>query len=445
MSEQAAALLSEFDQRLRLIDEAKFVATPSITEILGKTADAKEIQSRDPLQSAEGQVLDLPPSASLESVATALRNLLAVAYDEILRAASSPTTEEFDRILATLRKVSAAITSRKLDAESSAFYSGQLNGIAEFCEVCRRQKVPFRTAEVLVRRREAQAVLELLHSAGSLTLTAIAKSLHKASQNLQATLKDMTASGLIRRDQIGQAALYSSTSLGRLALGWSQKQTLATPRAQSTTQRAAKMGSSKSRVSGGQTGTQEEGLVRLAQSGDRAAFETLVRHYDQPVLRLAIHLTGSAEDARDIYQEAFLRAYRNLDKFRFESSFYTWIYRIVTNLCLDHLRRKQVRSSVAVEPEHTDEDTKYVEIDEAANSRSNTDPERDLMQRELGVRIARALAKLTPRERAVFEMKHYHGLKLRSIGESLHTSEETAKSTLFRATEKIRAALAEMT
>jgi RNA polymerase sigma-70 factor, ECF subfamily len=440
MSEQAAALLSEFDQRLRLIDEAKFVATPSITEILGKTADAKEIQSRDALQSAEGQVLDLPPSASLESVATALRNLLAVAYDEILGAASSPTTEEFDRILATLRKVSAAITSRKLDAESSAFYSGQLNGIAEFCEVCRRQKVPFRTAEVLVRRREAQAVLELLHSAGSLTLTAIAKSLHKASQNLQATVKDMTASGLIRRDQIGQAALYSSTSLGRLALGWSQKQILATPRAQSTTQRAAKTGSSKSRESGTQSGTQDEGLIRLAQSGDRAAFETLVRHYDQAVLRLAMHLTGSEEDARDIYQEAFLRVYRNLNRFTFECSFYTWVYRIVTNLTLDHLRRRQARASV-----ESEEDAKYVESDEATDGRSssNTDPERDLMQRELGVRIARALTRLTPREREVFELRHYQGLKLHSISESLNTSEETAKNTLFRATAKLRAALAD--
>ena len=84
-------------------------------------------------------------------------------------------------------------------------------------------------------------------------------------------------------------------------------------------------------------------LIREAQQGNRAAFEVLVRHYDQSVLRLALHLTGSESDAQDVYQEAFLKAYKNLGSFRFECSFYTWIYRIVTNLCLDHLRKRNVR------------------------------------------------------------------------------------------------------
>ena len=166
-------------------------------------------------------------------------------------------------------------------------------------------------------------------------------------------------------------------------------------------------------------------LIREAQRGNRAAFEELVRQYDQAVLRLALHLTGSEHDAKDIYQEAFLKAYRNLAGFRFECSFYTWIYRIVTNLCLDHLRRKQVRKE---EP--------------AVASDAEGRPERNLMRRELAARIALALQQLTPRERIVFEMKHYEGLRLRTIGEALNTSEETAKNTLFRATQKLRAALA---
>ena len=82
-------------------------------------------------------------------------------------------------------------------------------------------------------------------------------------------------------------------------------------------------------------------IHRAAQRGDRAAFESLVRQYDQAVLRLAMHLTGSEPDARDVYQEACLKAYRHIGNFRFECSFYTWIYRIVTNLCLDHLRKRQ--------------------------------------------------------------------------------------------------------
>src|SRR5690348_11753028 len=72
-------------------------------------------------------------------------------------------------------------------------------------------------------------------------------------------------------------------------------------------------------------------LIRQAQQGNRTAFEELVRHYDQAVLRLALHLTGSEADAQDIFQDAFLKAYKNVGNFRFECSFYTWIYRIVTN------------------------------------------------------------------------------------------------------------------
>ena len=184
-------------------------------------------------------------------------------------------------------------------------------------------------------------------------------------------------------------------------------------------------------------------LVREAQRGNRAAFEELVRQYDQQVLRLAMHLTGSEHEAQDIYQDAFLKAYKNVGNFRFECSFYTWIYRIVTNLCMDHLRRKQVRKEDA--PVATDEDgTQYDLLEQVPDARAGANPERDLMRRELGKRIGSALDKLTPRERMVFELKHYHGLKLRTVGEVLNTTEETAKNTLFRATQKLRGALADM-
>src|SRR5215467_3832979 len=184
-------------------------------------------------------------------------------------------------------------------------------------------------------------------------------------------------------------------------------------------------------------------LIREAQRGNRAAFEVLVRHYDQSVLRLAFHLTGSESDAQDIYQEAFLKAYKNLGSFRFECSFYTWIYRIVTNLCLDHLRKKSVRKEDAPVAKDA-EGGEYDLLDQVADGRAGANPERDLMRRQLGARIAGALEKLTPRERMVFELKHYHGLKLRTVGEILHTTEETAKNTLFRATQKLRGALADM-
>lgn len=85
---------------------------------------------------------------------------------------------------------------------------------------------------------------------------------------------------------------------------------------------------------------EEHALVRKAQEGDRLAFEELVRRYDREVLRLALNLVHRPEDARDIYQESFLKVYRNLHRFRFECSFYTWLYRITTNVALDFLRRR---------------------------------------------------------------------------------------------------------
>jgi len=181
-------------------------------------------------------------------------------------------------------------------------------------------------------------------------------------------------------------------------------------------------------------------LIRAAQQGDHDAFEQLVRLYDRSVLRLALNLLRSEEDARDAYQEAFLKAYRNLGGFRFECSFHTWLYRIVTNICLDHLRRRSVRREepAVVETEQGPRDL----FDAVEDSRTEADPERDLMRRELARRIEEALSKLGPRERLVFELKHYQGLRLRVIGEMLETTEETAKNCLYRATQKLRAALA---
>ena len=88
---------------------------------------------------------------------------------------------------------------------------------------------------------------------------------------------------------------------------------------------------------------EDDELIRAAQAGDRSSFDALVRRYDRSVLRLALHMLGHEQDAQDVHQEAFIKAYRHLANFRFECSFYTWLYRIVTNLCLDQLRRRKSR------------------------------------------------------------------------------------------------------
>jgi RNA polymerase sigma-70 factor (ECF subfamily) len=183
-------------------------------------------------------------------------------------------------------------------------------------------------------------------------------------------------------------------------------------------------------------------LIREAQAGGRAAFEELVRRYDRNVLRLAQGILRSSEDARDAYQESFLRAYRNIGRFRFECSFYTWLYRIVTNVCLDQMRRRMARPEDQA-PQAPTEDSKEVDFfDRQPELRTQANPEKNLLGSEIGQHIGAALEQLSPRERMVFEMKHYQGLRLRAIGEILGTTEETAKNSLFRATRKLRASLA---
>ncbi len=170
----------------------------------------------------------------------------------------------------------------------------------------------------------------------------------------------------------------------------------------------------------------EAALIRAAQAGDHDAFERLVRNYDQSVLKLAMNLLRSPEDAYDIYQEAFLRVYKNINSFRFDCSFHTWLYRIVTNLCLDQLRKRKVHkteSSIIDTPEGTVD-----RLESTPESRPHSDPQRSLLSAEIKTKIEATLAGMSARERVVFEMRHYQGMRLRAIGDVLGTSEEAAKT-----------------
>ena len=195
-------------------------------------------------------------------------------------------------------------------------------------------------------------------------------------------------------------------------------------------------------TAGAQVNSEVDSLVRAAQRGDQDAFERLVRAYDQSVLRLATNLLRSPEDARDVYQEAFLRVYRNLHAFRFDCSFHTWLYRIVTNICLDQLRKRKVRKEESAVVETSEGALDRTEVFEELSAAAN--PERVTWNRQLGQRIDEAIEELTPRERMVFELRHYQGLRLRNIGEILGTSEEAAKNCFFRATQKMRTELGDL-
>ena len=198
----------------------------------------------------------------------------------------------------------------------------------------------------------------------------------------------------------------------------------------------------RGRMAGQDSRIDDTMLIREAQRGNRAAFEELVRHYDQAVLRLALHLTGSEHDAQDISRTPSSRPTRTWEAsassapstpgFTASSPISAW------TTCA----RRQVRKEDA--PVATDASgEEYDLLDQVPDGRAGANPERDLMRRAAGRAHHRRARKLTPRERMVFELKHYHGLKLRTVGEILHTTEETAKNTLFRATQKLRGALAD--
>jgi RNA polymerase sigma-70 factor (ECF subfamily) len=188
----------------------------------------------------------------------------------------------------------------------------------------------------------------------------------------------------------------------------------------------------------------DQHLIARAQAGDRAAFEALVHRYDRDVLRLILNVLRSPEDAPDVYQEAFLKIYRNLHRFRVESSFFTWAYRIVTNTCLDHLRRRRSRPEDQAPEVNAGlrEDGMVSDFFERQKEQGLLgNPEQQMLGQEIGKQIEAAMEVLSPRERLIFEMKHHQGLKLRAIGDALGTTEETVKNSLFRATRKLRAQL----
>src|SRR6202795_3362949 len=168
-----------------------------------------------------------------------------------------------------------------------------------------------------------------------------------------------------------------------------------------------------------QAPSEERALIERAQGGDREAFEELVHCYDRDVLRIALNILRKPDDARDVYQEAFLKIYKNLPRFRFECSFYTWTYRIVTNVCLDHLRRRSSRPEDQAPELASNQNGETMPgdfFDRQQDQRAQSDPERRMRGIEIGRRISSALALLTPRERMVFEMKNHKGLNFCSIG-----------------------------
>jgi RNA polymerase sigma-70 factor (ECF subfamily) len=180
-------------------------------------------------------------------------------------------------------------------------------------------------------------------------------------------------------------------------------------------------------------------LVERAQRGEREAFELLVERYKHKAYRIAFHFTREREEAEDISQEAFLRAYTHLNSFDGRSSFYTWFYRIVVNLCLDHKRKKRFSRP----PLDQDERNAAPGVAPRGLPDSAPSPEQYVAAGELSRRAGAALDKLPPKQRTVFILRNHQGLSIREISEIVQSSEGTVKVHLHRAVAALRKILLE--
>ena len=177
-------------------------------------------------------------------------------------------------------------------------------------------------------------------------------------------------------------------------------------------------------------------LIRRVQAGETEAFEELVRAHEKTVYNLALRMTGNPQDAEDMAQEAFLKAYRSLPDFRGESKFSVWLYRIVSNVCLDLLRRQQRRPTVSLTVEDEEGDEAQWEVPDERYS-----PERLLEQKLTREAVRKGLAELPEEQREILLLREIKGLSYEEIGEILSLEPGTVKSRIFRARKKLCAFL----
>jgi RNA polymerase sigma-70 factor (ECF subfamily) len=179
-----------------------------------------------------------------------------------------------------------------------------------------------------------------------------------------------------------------------------------------------------------------DAVVRV-RSGDSDAFRVLVERHSRNVFRLAFRMTGNEQDAEDVVQETFLRAYKQIAKYESRSSFATWLFRIASNYALDLIRsRKRHREQREVGMSEDGE----LDIMQAIPATSPT-PDRLAFSSEVQTRITAALDELSAQERTAFILRHFEGQSIEQIGKSLGTGTNATKHSIFRAVQKLRRSL----
>ena len=175
--------------------------------------------------------------------------------------------------------------------------------------------------------------------------------------------------------------------------------------------------------------------VERARSGDSDAFRLLVEQHSRSIFRLAFRMTGNEHDAEDVVQETFLRAYRQLDKYETRSSFATWIYRIAANYSLDLIRSRKRREDRR--DRGVSEELDILQSVPAASP----GPERLAYSGQVQARVQAALDELSAQERTAFVLRHFEGMSIQQIGETLGTGVNATKHSIFRAVQKLRRSL----
>jgi RNA polymerase sigma-70 factor (ECF subfamily) len=173
-------------------------------------------------------------------------------------------------------------------------------------------------------------------------------------------------------------------------------------------------------------------LILEAQSGNRESFHQLVSFHDERIMTLALQLTRNMQDAEDLYQDVFMKAFKSIGSFRLESEFFTWLYRITVNSFYNFQRKtSQLQKQESLDPEKD------------ATHNISSDSKQSTVKDEVNQAVTRALNQLPIQQKTVFIMKHYEGLKIREISAIMNISDGTVKRYLFRAMERLRPMLQE--
>lgn len=177
----------------------------------------------------------------------------------------------------------------------------------------------------------------------------------------------------------------------------------------------------------------ERAVIRRVLEGDDQAFAQLVTAYEKQVFNLCLRMCGNREEAKDLAQEAFLKAWRGLRFYQFEAAFSTWLYRLTSNVCIDYLRREKRRPTVSLTLEDDNQETPEMEIADSAPL-----PEEQVLHREREELVAWAMNQLDEEFRQVLTLRVIENLSYEEIGQIMELKEGTVKSRLARARLKLK-------